>query len=67
MRRDVYQNLVRALASYWRLVENAAYWDFTIRENARWSDGVPITSDDWVFTFRHLASPHLDNPWTWFY
>jgi oligopeptide transport system substrate-binding protein len=28
---------------------------------------VPITADDWVFTFRHLASPKLDNPWTWFY
>lgn len=67
LRRDVNQNLVPALASNWRMGENAAYWDFTIRENARWSDGVPITSDDWVFTFRHLASPHLDNPWTWFY
>jgi ABC-type oligopeptide transport system substrate-binding subunit len=28
---------------------------------------VPITADDWVFTFRHLASPKLDNAWTWFY
>ena len=67
LRRDINQNLVPAMAESWRMGEGAKYWDFTIRANARWSDGVPITADDWVFTFRHLASPRLDNPWTWFY
>jgi ABC-type transport system substrate-binding protein len=67
LRRDQNQNLVPAMAESFRMGERAEYWDFTIRENARWSDGVPITADDWVFTFRHLASPNLDNPWTWFY
>jgi oligopeptide transport system substrate-binding protein len=67
LRRDQNQNLVPALAESWRAGENMEYWDFTIRAGARWSDGVPITADDWVFTFRHLASPNLDNPWTWFY
>lgn len=67
LRRDQNQNLVPALAESFQMGENAEYWDFTIRKDARWSDGVPITADDWVFTFRHLASPILDNPWTWFY
>ena len=67
LRRDQNQNLVPALAESFQMGENAEYWDFTIRKDARWSDGVPITADDWVFTFRHLASPNLDNPWTWFY
>jgi oligopeptide transport system substrate-binding protein len=67
LRRDQNQNLVPAMAESWKAGESAKYWDFTIRENARWSDGMPITADDWVFTFRHLASPKLDNPWTWFY
>ena len=67
LRRDQNQNLVPAMAESYKMGENAEYWDFLIRENARWSDGVPITADDWVFTFRHLASPNLDNPWTWFY
>jgi oligopeptide transport system substrate-binding protein len=67
LRRDQNQNLVPALAESWKSNETVEYWDFTIRQNARWSDGVPITADDWVFTFRHLASPKLDNPWTWFY
>ncbi|HYP49820.1 MAG TPA: peptide ABC transporter substrate-binding protein, partial [Pyrinomonadaceae bacterium] len=67
LRRDQNQNLVPALAESWRAGDGLEYWDFTIRAGARWSDGVPITADDWVFTFRHLASPKLDNPWTWFY
>src|SRR5215204_5309404 len=67
LRRDINQNLVPAMAESWLMGKNAEYWDFVIRANARWSDGVPITADDWVFTFRHLASPKLDNPWTWFY
>ena len=67
LRRDQNQNLVPAMAEKWEAGNNAEYWDFTIRRNARWSDGVPITADDWVFTFRHLASPALDNAWAWFY
>ena len=67
LRRDQNQNLVPAMAESWQAGKNLEYWDFVIRENARWSDGVPITADDWVFTFRHLASPALDNAWTWFY
>jgi oligopeptide transport system substrate-binding protein len=67
LRRDQNQNLVPAMAESWRAGDGLKYWDFTIRAGARWSDGVPITADDWVFTFRHLASPKLDNPWTWFY
>ena len=67
LRRDQNQNLVPAMAESWKAGENVEYWNFVIRQNARWSDGVPITAHDWVFTFRHLASPNLDNPWTWFY
>jgi len=67
LRRDQNQNLVPALAESWKAAETVEYWDFVIRQGARWSDGVPITAHDWVFTFRHLASPSLDNPWTWFY
>jgi oligopeptide transport system substrate-binding protein len=67
LRRDPDQNLVPAMAESYKAGEKAEYWDFIIRKDARWSDGVPITADDWVFTFRHLASPKLDNPWTWFY
>jgi ABC-type transport system substrate-binding protein len=67
LRRDQNQKLVPALAESYTSSPNAEYFDFVIRKDAKWSDGVPITPDDFVFTFRHLADPTLDNPWTWFF
>ena len=46
LRRDENQNLVPAMAENWTAGKNLEYWDFVIRKNARWSDGVPITADD---------------------
>jgi ABC-type transport system substrate-binding protein len=67
LRRDQNQKLVPALAESYTAGPRAEYFDFVIRKDARWSDGVPITAHDWVFTFRHLADPSLDNPWAWFF
>lgn len=58
---------VPALAESWSPGPAAEYWDFTIREGAVWSDGVPITPEDVIFTFQHLSDPALANPWVWFY
>ena len=42
LRRDQNQNLVPAMAESWKPGEEVDYWDFVIRPNARWSDGVPM-------------------------
>ena len=67
LRNDENIQTVPALAESWKPGPNAEYWDFVIRQDAQWSDGQPITPDDWVFTFQHLADPALANPWVWFY
>lgn len=67
LRRDQDQKIVMAMAESFTVGENAETFDFVLRKDAKWSDGTPITADDWVFTFRHLADPKLDNPWTWFF
>ena len=59
--------LVPALAESWKPGPNAEYWEFVIRQGAIWSDDVPITADDIVFTYQHMADPKLANPWIWFY
>jgi ABC-type transport system substrate-binding protein len=58
---------VPALAESWKPGPNAKYWEFVIREGAQWSDGTPITADDIVYTYKHMADPALANPWIWFY
>ena len=34
-----------------------------INPDARWSDGKPLTTDDVVFTWYMMRSPHLNAPW----
>ena len=67
LRLDENQQIVPAGAESYKAGPNAAYWDFTIRQDAKWSDGTPISADDWVFTFQHYADPELDNGFTYFY
>ncbi len=67
IRRDENQNMVPCAADSWTAGPNATYWDFKLRKDAVWSDGVPVTADDWVYTFQHMANPVLGNPWAWFY
>jgi oligopeptide transport system substrate-binding protein len=64
---DQNQQIVPAGAESYTPGENAEYWDIVIRQDAAWSDGTPITADDWVFSFQHYADPELDNGFTYFY
>jgi oligopeptide transport system substrate-binding protein len=40
-------------------------WTFHLQEDKVWSDGTPLTADDWVFTFQRYARPDYD--FEWFY
>ena len=45
------------LAESWTSSADGAEWTFTIRDDAIWHDGVPVTADDVVFTVSALQSP----------
>ena len=64
---DENQEIVPAGAESYTGGPDAKYWDFVVRQDAKWSDGTPITADDWVFTFQHYADPELANPFLYFY
>lgn len=42
------------LAERWTVSLNGLEWTFFLREDVVWSDGVPFTADDVVFTFNDL-------------
>jgi oligopeptide transport system substrate-binding protein len=67
LRSDENMTTVPSLAESWRAGPNATYWEFTIQQGAVWSDGVPITADDIVYTFLHIADPAMGNPFLWFF
>jgi peptide/nickel transport system substrate-binding protein len=43
------------LASKWETSPDGLTWTFTLRNDAKWTDGQPITADDVVFTFADLV------------
>ena len=50
------------LAEGWTVDSTGSTWTFTIRPDATWQDGVPVTSDDVVFTVNVLKSPGYTGP-----
>lgn len=50
------------LASGWTASADGKTWTFTIRPDARWQDGEPVTSSDVVYTVDVLKSPGYAGP-----
>ncbi len=64
---DVNQEIVGAEAESWKIGDGAKYTEFTLRKDIAWSDGTPLTADDWLFTFQHALDPKLGNGFAYFY
>lgn len=45
------------LAKRWRITNSGTTYIFTLKDNAHWHDGRPVTADDVVFTFDTLQHP----------
>jgi len=51
------------LATDWTTSPDGKTWTFTIRKNAKWNDGVPLTARDVAFTYNYINENNLTN-WT---
>ncbi|MBJ8370324.1 oligopeptide ABC transporter substrate-binding protein OppA [Citrobacter cronae] len=38
-------------------------WTFHLRKNAKWSDGTPVTAQDFVYSWQRLANPNTASPY----
>jgi len=47
---------VPGMAASWTVSDDGLIWTFSLHE-ASWSDGVPLTADDFVFSMRRLLDP----------
>ncbi len=55
-----------AAADSWELSDDGRTWTFHLRQDAMWSDGVPVTAEDWVYSFRRYLNPEMANVYAWF-
>ena len=56
-----------AAAESWESSEDGMTWTFKIREGLMWSDGNPVTANDWVATFQNAANPESAWDFTWYF
>ncbi|RVQ65333.1 peptide ABC transporter substrate-binding protein [Croceicoccus ponticola] len=47
------------VARSWQHSPDYKTWTFNLRKDARWSDGQPLTAQDFVFSFQRMLAPKL--------
>jgi len=66
MNQDSDGNLIPGVATGYTTSDGNKVYTFTLRDNARWSDGNPVTAHDFVYSWRRLADPATASPYSWF-
>ena len=56
---------IPGMAKEWTTSPDGLAWTFTLRQ-ALWSDGVPVTAEDFVFSWRRILEPGLAAPYAYF-
>ena len=57
------ENPLPAIATHWAYSRDGRTMYFKINPDARWSDGRPVTADDFIFTLEFMRSKHIQAPW----
>ncbi|KXF75358.1 ABC transporter substrate-binding protein [Paramesorhizobium deserti] len=54
---DAAGKIVPGTAESWTISDNGGVYTFKLRPDAKWSDGSPVTSDDFVFSYQRIQDP----------
>lgn len=66
IQRDLFEGLVNeapngdlepGAAEFWEVSDDGLIYTFNLRREARWSNGDPVTADDWVYSLRRSLDP----------
>jgi oligopeptide transport system substrate-binding protein len=49
---DEQGNTIPGVATSWETSADGKTWTFQLRNNARWSNGQPVTADDFIYAWR---------------
>lgn len=60
-------DIIPGVAESWEISDDGLTYTFTLRKNARWSNGEPVTAHDFVWTWKRGMSPDLGNPYAYMF
>lgn len=58
--------LVPGVALSWEASDDKQTYTFTLRDDAKWSNGDPVVAGDFVFAWQRAVDPALASPYAWF-
>ena len=63
MKKDKDGKIVGGMAENYKMSEDGMTYTFYLRTNAKWSDGVPVTADDFVYSYKRFVDPKTAAPY----
>ncbi len=66
MNQDAEGKLVPGVATGFTTNDEKNIYTFTLRPEAKWSNGDPVTAGDFVYAWKRLVDPALASPYAWF-
>lgn len=66
MSQDADGNLVPGVATGFTVTPDNKTYTFTLRPDAKWSNGDPVTAGDFVYGWRRAADPATASPYAWY-
>ncbi|WP_084863304.1 peptide ABC transporter substrate-binding protein [Salibaculum halophilum] len=64
--QDKQGNLAPGVAVSHEVSDDGLTYTFTLRDDAKWSNGDTVTAGDFVYAWRRAASPELASPYSWY-
>lgn len=73
--RDLFEGLMNqapdgslepGVATGFTASDDGLVYTFTLRDNAKWSNGDPVVAGDFEYAWKRAASPELASPYAWF-
>ena len=66
LNQDENGELVPGVATDWEVSDDKMTYTFHLRDDAKWSNGDPVTAGDFVYAWRRAADPATASPYQWF-
>ncbi|MDG3088592.1 ABC transporter substrate-binding protein [Vibrio hannami] len=63
--QDADGNTIPGVAKSWETADNKTFV-FHLREDAKWSNGDPVTAEDFVYSFQRAVDPNTASPYSWY-
>ncbi len=66
MNQDEDGNLEPGVAMHFEANDAKTVYTFTLRDDAKWSNGDAVTAGDFVYAWQRAVNPELASPYSWF-